>query len=937
MLLTTFPPFIQPRCLFKAIAVWLSELKNISQHPIKLLLSICVLLLPTLCHADSFYVSPEGNDSYPGTKDRPFATPERAVESVRQELAKKKDRLEPINVIFRGGVYRLSRPLKFTPDDSGTLDAPVTYTAAPGELVVFSGGIPITGSWTQTPGKPYWQITVPKAKDGGWIFNSLTVNGLSRMRARFPREGEKELRAEGPEPGGDSRHSLRCLPGDFNPAWTNPTDIDVVLLASWTPVIHRIREIIPEKRSLRFSGTDTHTVDAFDKNPRYYLSNVFEALTEPGEWYLNRRTGILYYYPMGGEDLSKAEVVAPLIKSRMIEFEGNLAADRPVEHLHFRDLHFRDVDSDLDRYDGMYRQGHMYLDAAVFAEGLRHASFERCEFSELGEYAMELADGCRAVTVRQCHFWDLGAGAMQLGVVDLATLKTPTTPGAKPGSLMEPRREVLDLTVDNNLIHRLGTVWHGCYGIGNRFASGTKITHNEIFDTHWDAVGLDARWDWKGEKYSHGNEVAYNHLHDLGLRYQTDAGGVYQIGPLDTHIHHNLIHDTHAYPYTAGYTGIYIDETSRGAVVENNIVYNLDWTAFIQNYGDDNVFRNNIGAFAREGFFDRGSLSHAKVNYMEVTRNIYIARDDKAQLTNWKPGEKPPIFNYNIYYSLTPGAKLTFAGMSFAGWKETGRDSNSVIMNPGCRDPDKFDFSIPADSPACKAVGFVPFDAEIKKAGLYGDTSWTNSIKLPPPRKFLPAWTDEELSPLNEIDIDPNQYNDGIRPPVLTAAARGVYEVTSKVAGMQGPKCIELEASQRYIHTVFHGLKQGKITFSYAVMQPVDQPAAITMEIRDEKGASYHAGPSVFISRDGQITAGKQKLESLQPGKWTHFEVSFALGDGAPQTYTLKIRNSLGEKSHVLPFVKDGIHEIQWLGFIFPDKEPGKCYLDDLHLKINKP
>jgi hypothetical protein len=86
-------------------------------------------------------------------------------------------------------------------------------------------------------------------------------------------------------------------------------------------------------------------------------------------------------------------------------------------------------------------------------------------------------------------------------------------------------QEVLGLVIDNNCIHRLGTVWHGCYGIVNRFASRTRITHNEIFDTHWDAIGLDARWNWKGEKYSHGNVVAYNHLHHLGLRYHTDAAG----------------------------------------------------------------------------------------------------------------------------------------------------------------------------------------------------------------------------------------------------------------------------------------------------------------------------------------------------------------------------------------------------------------------------
>ena len=257
---------------------------------------LALLALTALAQASDFHVSPDGNDSNPGTAEQPLATPEGAVAAVRRELALKKDHPEPINVLLKSGTYKLSAPLKFTPADSGTSAAPVTYAAAPGEKVVISGGVPINGTWTKTSGKPYWEITLPKAKDGGWIFNSLTVNGLSRMRARFPKDGVKELRAEGIEPGGDPKHSLRYREGDFDPSWTNPTDIDVVLLANWTPVIHRVREIVPGSRSIRFQGSDSHRVDFWDKKPRYYLCNVFEALDQPGEWYLNRKTGIPVSY-----------------------------------------------------------------------------------------------------------------------------------------------------------------------------------------------------------------------------------------------------------------------------------------------------------------------------------------------------------------------------------------------------------------------------------------------------------------------------------------------------------------------------------------------------------------------------------------------------------------------------------------------------------------
>jgi hypothetical protein len=104
-------------------------------------------------------------------------------------------------------------------------------------------------------------------------------------------------------------------------------------------------------------------------------------------------------------------------------------------------LHFRHVDGDLDRYNGTRSAGDMYPRIPRLRRTgplRRHASFERCEFAQLGEYGMELADGCQDVTVRQCHFWDLGAGAMQLGVTDLPTLLTPFEAGAKPAPPPKP-------------------------------------------------------------------------------------------------------------------------------------------------------------------------------------------------------------------------------------------------------------------------------------------------------------------------------------------------------------------------------------------------------------------------------------------------------------------------------------------------------------------
>jgi hypothetical protein len=890
----------------------------------------------------TFYVAPYGSDANSGSRSKPFATLPRAMLAVRgaqQAIARSELPSGPVDVILRGGLYEVREPILFTPADSGTASSPVTYSSCRGEQAVLSGGKRLSGSWTQTPGKPFWQLDLPEARDGHWIFYSLFVNGESRTRARTPNWGEKVLRAEGREPGGDPRQALRYFPGDIDPKWSNPTDIDVVLLCSWTPTVHRIKEIVPERRAVRFFSSHSRPVDAWERNFRYYLSNVFEALDQPGEWYLNRHTGTLYYYPMPGEDLSKAEVIAPVMKSRMIEFAGDLAAGKPVEHLHFRDLAIRHLDGDMDKHNGAYRQGHMYLTSALVAHGLRNASFECCEFSQLGEYALELADGCRDVTVRQCHIWDLGAGGIQLGVTDLATLKSPVraNDAASAGE-----RAVTGLVIDNNCIHRLGTIWHGAYGIVNRFASQSQITHNDLFDMHWDAIGLDARWDWKGEKYSCGNVVAYNHLHNLGLHYQTDAAGVYQFGPLDTRIHHNLIHDTAAYMGNCGYAGVYLDEQSRGAVVENNLVYNADWYAYFQHKGMDNLFRNNIGAFARDGMLWRGGLNEQwKSNYLEACRNIYVASNAVAVKQDWQPGLKPPYIHNNLYFTLAANEPLTFADKSFAEWQALGHDTNSVIADPGCRNPAAHDFSLAPDAPACRLIGFVPFDSEIQKAGLYGAASWRALPKTYTPRTPSAEWTPQDLDKLIAFDLDFNLMKDGDEPGVFrTTEQKGAgFAVTSEVAGMRGPKCLKCSDKKGlpktfypYMHIAPRALKNGQITFTFAAQLPSQGAAPFTVELRGK--TTSESGASLNIATNGSVKANGKPVCTLKPGEWTTFEISFALGSKRTGGYTLKTRNGNDEKMMTLPFGRDSFTEVGWLGITAPADADGCFYLDNLSFRI---
>ncbi|MCS6949311.1 MAG: right-handed parallel beta-helix repeat-containing protein [bacterium] len=137
-----------------------------------------------------FYVSPQGNDSWSGKlarpnarrTDGPFATLHRAQRAVRE--AKTQGAPQPIEVIVSAGTYYLNEPLVFTPDDSGSSDAPITYRAARGAKVVLSGGVPLSG-WRRIGGN-LWSVRVPEPLRSEEPPRLLRLGNRWAVRARHP-------------------------------------------------------------------------------------------------------------------------------------------------------------------------------------------------------------------------------------------------------------------------------------------------------------------------------------------------------------------------------------------------------------------------------------------------------------------------------------------------------------------------------------------------------------------------------------------------------------------------------------------------------------------------------------------------------------------------------------------------------------------------------
>jgi len=122
---------------------------------------------------DRIFVATWGHDDWPGTFDRPFATPERAQREVREQT---KAMRSDIVVSLRGGTYRMARPLKMSTADSGRNGHRVVYEAYGREPVSLSGGQPI-GNWRN-------EGNVWRADVRGLETRQLYVNDVRARRAR---------------------------------------------------------------------------------------------------------------------------------------------------------------------------------------------------------------------------------------------------------------------------------------------------------------------------------------------------------------------------------------------------------------------------------------------------------------------------------------------------------------------------------------------------------------------------------------------------------------------------------------------------------------------------------------------------------------------------------------------------------------------------------
>ena len=663
-----------------------------------------------------------GDDKYSGglakpnnrLTDGPFQTIEKAKNEIRN-LKSKGQMNYPVKVVIRGGVCHLTKTLVFTSDDSGSEEFPISYTAYEGENPIISGGRRITG-WKKGDGE-LWKVHLPEVEKGEWYFAQLFVDGQRRIRPRLPKEGFYHV-ADLLEQRSYSlpSHYSSAKPEDKNlyqgfrfyegeiKQWDKLEDVEVVSFHAWADSRLKVESIDPDENKVHFDQRTTYSFTHGGKNQRYYVDNVFEAISA-GEWYLDRSSGNLFYYPLPGENPEEKDILAPVL-NEIITLEGD--ENNYVENISFSGLTFSYAAADLpeDGYRG--GQAHFPVGAALSATGAKKISIKNCTVSHVGRYGIWFKKDCHENRIENNVVHDLGAGGIRLG-------ENPSDELSKDAS---------NNIVSNNHVYDGGKVYHCSVGILVAKTHRNTISHNEVHDFNYTGISIG----WHSGGLASYNTVEYNHIHSVMQGMFNDGAGIYtlQFNP-GTVIRNNLIHDVH--PYTHLGIGIYLDNSTTGVLVENNIVYRTERGVLYK--GQDNIIQNNIFAFGKDNqldphtpnpnrfernivYFSESRLfRRTEWNYHEPQQRLgYPYFDQTIERVNMK--NMLSLFDYNLYYS-TDGKGMLFYDQAFKDWQELGFDKHSKIADPLFIDAEGGNFTLKSGSPAFE-LGFQPID--ISKVGL---------------------------------------------------------------------------------------------------------------------------------------------------------------------------------------------------------------------------
>ncbi len=514
-----------------------------------------------------------------------------AVQQVRE--ARKAGNAEHAVIILPEGITELAQPVILEAQDSN-----LTITGAESTLI----GAPLVAGWQKHEGK-IMKANVSKLLPKGFLPRQLLCDGERQILARYPNFDAKEplyggwafvdeFPPAGPPEGHQWKRTLYVKAQDMR-KWAHPEEVEIDIFAQygWWNFIEPVASLEPQTRLLTLKkdcGYDLHP------HNRYHFQNALEELDAPNEWFYDKRTGVLYFWPT--KPIAKCEVRIPTI-------DGFFKVKAGAKNITIRNL-------TLTGCHG----------SAITFERAEDCLVEKCVIKKVGTFhgsGVSASDG-RNVRVAHCEISFTGSTGVSLSGGDRKSLTGPVH------------------IAEDNHIHHMGVFNKNACGVG-LYGVGNIVRHNHIH--HGPRMGVQMG----------GNNliVEYNHLHHLCLETQ-DGGAIYTggrdwISSRGSKWCYNLIHDVVGcgqerdglkHPWFT--FGLYPDDNTGGLDIIGNIVFRIAYTPIHMHNARDCVVENNIFALGGRFQFDLHGWTKEQRFYTNHIDSMIKGYESVANQPAWK-------------------------------------------------------------------------------------------------------------------------------------------------------------------------------------------------------------------------------------------------------------------------------------------------------------
>lgn len=488
-------------------------------------------------------------------------TPSTFASSLKKAMKAFNGQREDVTMIFQDGVYTLDAPLLLNLTSKNGKGGRLTLKAAEGAKPVLSGGKRIS-NWTQVAGR-LWKTDFSYDQK----LRQLFVNGKRARMAQASIQSQGCGKIENIAISGQESWAFGAGTGvdaiklKMNPElhlFKNAEDVELVQNKVWTEKILCVRDLDKWGDTLivklqQPAGAILNSMawaGKIDYEKLFFVRNAYELLDEPGEFYFDRKAQTLYYMARNGEDMRKAEIVAPITEG-LIRIHGKSISER-VENITLQGLTFQHDAWNLMEVEGSRGFGGIQslgLAVKYIPDGNWHPTkynssdtpmgtidvqnatgirIIRCRFEHLGSAsAVTLLNDVCGSEVTGCFFNDLLGNSVTVGhpqhyeIGDGEGRYSPSVEGV-----------CHDIVISNNYVRNVCLDFRQAEAMVGFFVNGVRFLRNDIQGVPYGAIALG--WWWGNakipeSKVAGNNVISFNRL---GNTHQllSDGGIVYMLG-----------------------------------------------------------------------------------------------------------------------------------------------------------------------------------------------------------------------------------------------------------------------------------------------------------------------------------------------------------------------------------------------------------------------